>query len=69
MKFPVQSPIAAAEPDRLNVLVLPSWYPSVSSPIGGVFVADQVQVLATRHRVAVLVPQVSSVHGLWDPGR
>ena len=40
--------------DRLNVLILPAWYPTEHDPVAGVFVRDQARAVAARHQVAVL---------------
>ncbi len=54
---------------RLKILFLPSWYPSVVRPTDGIFIRDQARVVAQVHDVAVLVPGVSSITGLWDRRR
>jgi L-malate glycosyltransferase len=43
---------------RRRVLVVATWYPSASFPVGGIFVAAQVEALRSRHDVAVVAPDV-----------
>jgi glycosyltransferase involved in cell wall biosynthesis len=43
----------------VNVFVIPSWFPSASSPMAGLFVRDQVAALA------LVRPQWTQVLGLW----
>jgi glycosyltransferase involved in cell wall biosynthesis len=43
----------------VNVFVIPSWFPSASSPMAGLFVRDQVAALALAR------PQWTQVLGLW----
>ena len=43
---------------RPKILLIASWYPSVDSPVSGVFVQDQAQALAKKYDVAVLAPRV-----------
>jgi teichuronic acid biosynthesis glycosyltransferase TuaC len=38
------------------VLVVATWYPSASYPVGGIFVAAQVEALRSRYDVAVVAP-------------
>ena len=45
---------------RQKILIIASWYPSAGSPVSGVFVQDQAQVLAKKYDVAVLAPRVVS---------
>ena len=43
---------------RRKILIIASWYPTSDSPVGGIFVQDQAQVLAKEYDVAVLAPAV-----------
>lgn len=43
----------------MNLFLLPSWYPSTSSPIGGVFTQEQAQALAE------LAPDIRVIASLW----
>lgn len=43
---------------RQRVLVVATWYPSGSSPVGGTFVAAQVEALRSRYEVAVIAPDL-----------
>src|SRR5689334_23308448 len=45
---------------RRKILIIPSWYPSDADPVGGVFVKEQAEALATQYDVAVLIPEMSS---------
>jgi len=45
---------------RRKILFIPSWYPSDADPIGGVFIKEQAEALATRYDVAVLIPEMSN---------
>ena len=45
---------------RRKILFIPSWYPSESDPISGVFIKEQAHALATQNDVAVLIPGLSS---------
>ena len=38
---------------RLNVLVVPAWYPSEALPVNGVFVREQVLAAALHHDMAL----------------
>ncbi len=42
---------------RQKVLILPSWYPSRSYPVNGVFVQDQAREISKKYDVAVLHPR------------
>ncbi len=42
-----------------KILILASWYPSPDSPLSGVFIQEQAEVLSECYEVAVLVPDVS----------
>ena len=39
---------------------MPSWYPSEADPVGGVFVKEQADALATQYDVAVLISEMGS---------
>jgi glycosyltransferase involved in cell wall biosynthesis len=41
---------------RRRVLVVATWYPTSSAPLGGTFVAEQVRTLEARFDVAVIAP-------------
>jgi glycosyltransferase involved in cell wall biosynthesis len=43
---------------KRKILILPSWYPSDSLPVNGIFVQDQAIVLSRHYAVATLVPKV-----------
>lgn len=43
----------------MNLFLLPSWYPSPSSPIGGIFTQEQAQALAA------LTPDITVIASLW----
>ncbi len=43
---------------RRKFLIIASWYPNASSPVGGIFVQDQAQALAKKYDVAVIAPRV-----------
>jgi len=43
---------------RRKIFIIASWYPSASSPVGGIFVQDQAQALAKKYDVAVIAPRV-----------
>jgi L-malate glycosyltransferase len=43
-------------PERLHILVIPTWYPSPESPGAGVFVQDQARAIAAGNDVTVLAP-------------
>ena len=45
---------------RRKILFIPSWYPSETDPISGVFIKEQAHALATQNDVAVLIPGLSS---------
>jgi glycosyltransferase involved in cell wall biosynthesis len=45
---------------RRKILFIPSWYPSDTDPISGVFIKEQAHALATENDVAVLIPRLSS---------
>ncbi len=45
---------------RRKILFIPSWYPSDTDPISGVFIKEQAHALATENDVAVLIPGLSS---------
>jgi len=45
---------------KRKVLVLASWFPSEDSPVCGIFVQEQAQVLTRRYDVAVLFPKLIS---------
>jgi glycosyltransferase involved in cell wall biosynthesis len=51
--------------DPRKVLVIPSWYPSATSPTAGIFIRQQVQALAGVADVAVL--HVDTSQGAFDP--
>jgi glycosyltransferase involved in cell wall biosynthesis len=57
----------------MRVLVLASWYPTAANPVGGIFVRDQAEVLATSFDVAVIAPaqvargQLRHVRTIGDP--
>lgn len=51
-----------------RVLVIPSYYPSSESPVGGIFVKEQVEVLRSICDVAVLVPEVTIGWRRWWRG-
>ncbi len=40
--------------ERLNVLFLPSWYPSDELPVNGIFVREYAKAVSLKHNVAVL---------------
>lgn len=44
-----------------KVLFIPSWYPSDTDPISGIFIQEQALALATKYDVAVLIPGM----GAW----
>jgi L-malate glycosyltransferase len=46
--------------ERLHVLVVPEWYPSLENPGAGTFVRDQVYAVARVHDVTVLAPPSST---------
>ncbi len=48
------SPEQEAHPDRLRVLIVPSWYPQPSSPHHGLFIQQQAEALSLACDVAVL---------------
>ncbi|MBW3609114.1 MAG: glycosyltransferase [Actinobacteria bacterium] len=41
--------------ERLQVLIVPEWYPAPDNPVAGVFVRDQAVAVAAAHEVTVLV--------------
>lgn len=41
---------------KRKILIVPSWYPSSSAPISGIFVEEQALVLSQNYDVAVLAP-------------
>lgn len=43
----------------MNLFLIPSWYPSASSPLSGVFTKEQVQALAA------LAPDITAIASLW----
>ena len=43
-----------------NVLILPAWFPSREAPLAASFIQEQAQVIARRHSVRVLIPEVLS---------
>lgn len=43
----------------MNLFLLPSWYPSASSPLSGVFTKEQAQALAA------LAPDITVIASLW----
>lgn len=43
----------------MNLFLIPSWYPSASSPIGGVFTQEQ------AHALAALAPDITVIVSLW----
>ena len=43
---------------RPRVLILASWFPDERSPLAGIFVLEQAQLLSERYEVAVLVPSL-----------
>ena len=51
------SDVTTGSPSR-RVAVLASWYPSSRDPVAGIFVRDQVTVLARRLDVAVIAPEM-----------
>ena len=40
----------------MKILIVASWFPDVSSPFAGVFVAEQARALALTHEVTVVAP-------------
>ena len=42
----------------MNVLIVASWFPTVTMPVAGIFIAEQARALATQHEVTVLAPEV-----------
>jgi len=42
---------------KRKILVLPSWYPSDTFPLNGIFIQDQAVILSRKYDVAVLVPR------------
>ena len=43
----------------VNILIIPSWYPSISKPGNGRFFYDQAKLLSNAgHRVKVLYPSI-----------
>jgi len=51
---------------KRKLLILTSWYPSEASPIRGIFVQDQAQVLSRTYDVAVLAPRFVGLRGLTE---
>jgi glycosyltransferase involved in cell wall biosynthesis len=47
---------------EMNLFIIPSWYPSDSSPLSGIFIKEQVEVIAD------LAPQVSVLVSTWGHG-
>lgn len=53
-----------ADPPRLRILYLPSWYPHPEHPTYAIFIQVQAQALASQHELLVApVPQVLSLLG------
>ena len=51
----------------MHVLIVPTSYPALDTPISGIFVQDQVRALSQRgHRVGVIVPKLRSLR-TWGP--
>ena len=50
-------------PERLNILVVTPWFPSVAEPVSGTFVAEQARALAVVNNVSVMVA-ASGVGGI-----
>lgn len=46
----------------MNLFLLPSWYPSATQPLGGVFTQEQAQALAE------LAPDINVIASLWGQG-
>lgn len=44
---------------RRKILLIASWYPTINSPVNGIFIQDQAQTLAQQYDVAVLAPRVA----------
>ena len=44
----------------MNVFIIPSWYPSISNPIQGIFIQEQVEALAD------LAPKLRLIVSTWD---
>ena len=40
--------------ERLNVAILPAWYPTTEQPMSGVFVREHARAAALHHRVAAV---------------
>jgi glycosyltransferase involved in cell wall biosynthesis len=49
---------------RKKILVIPSWYPSASDPVTGIFIEDQALALSSLYQVDVYIPP--HVLGLRD---
>lgn len=48
-----------ANTSPLNVFIIPSWYPSDSQPIAGLFIQDQIKILVENH------PEINFGISLW----
>ena len=48
---------------KKRILILTPFYPHEASPVSGIFIQDQAQVLSSDYNVAVLVPHLL---GVWD---
>lgn len=44
---------------RRKILIVASWYPTIDSPVNGIFIQDQAQALAQQYDVAVLAPRLA----------
>ncbi|ACL24858.1 glycosyltransferase [Chloroflexus aggregans] len=44
-----------------RILILASWYPNATSPVGGVFIKEQAQILAEHFEVTVLAVQTTGL--------
>lgn len=53
----------------MRIIIIPSWYPTTSDPINGIFFKEQAQALRKNgHEVIVIIPQLWSVKTLGKHG-
>ena len=51
----------------MHILIIPSWYKSITEPVLGTFFEEQARALMSAgHKVGIIYPQFSSVSSMFN---